>query len=226
MLYPVPVSHDHVGPSTGARILEFFTRWAPVMQFVGPLVALMTAAIALRSSQAARRAAEATERTLEASNDERARHLRPDVKVELGTLEASEGVFKLHLRAVNVDEENLAHRVKLEASASRNERYREVAQASIVGPGQKVSGKPIIKKQGMPQSEFPVMHCEFVSKVLRGRVTYSDEFGLARWSRLFEVQEHAEGTSDAVKYVYSVQGLTAPRRLLPIERLDEDEPSR
>ena len=203
-------------------VLEVLARWAPVAQFVGPLVALLAAYFAMKSAQASRKAAESTERANDHADRERAQKFRPRLDVDVVSEGSSGGAFRGRLVVISRDSDNIAHIESLEVSPAKNERYRSVnCHPTALGPGKKAQSGLLI---------YPALQKEYTGEIgldgiegrlLRGRIYYSDELGIAHWSQHFSVQELAHEHDEQVTYHFSIPGMTAPKREKGPPEIDE-----
>lgn len=169
-------------------MLEFLTRWTPLAQFLGPLVAALAALFAWRSAGAARLTAAAARASQLDAAEERVRTIRPEVRVEMISKPTT---YQFAVR--NTHEWNNARRIRVEVRKTRKEEWRAGLWVWQLRPGDMKPGR--IRKRSKDEPNGDML----------GRLTYQDADADALWQQTFFIKEEAAKWPDGLSYFeYSV----------------------
>lgn len=212
-------------------MLEFLTRWTPLAQFLGPLIAGVAAVFAARSAGAAREAARTSREAQDRANDAYARERKPSVSVSLPTSTTYDQTVYT-LKVENTGEENEARRVRVQVrrpnpplgsraviyTAFRPEyTWQDKLVRDVLGPG--LTAQTSFSVGDRIQTKIEEEGTRFVTTAYIGRLDYFDENELAEWRVTFRVVEGAELVpTGQIIYSYYVDGVSRPQRVR-----DEDE---
>lgn len=188
-------------------MLEFLTRWTPLAQFLGPLIAGVAAVFAARSAGAARDAARLSRRNQELANSTLARENRPILVIDTAW-RGSESRDEMRVQLTNSDEHNEARRVRV-LTAHDNSSPRFLIGRPDLPPGESV-GIPV--PLGLsPKSNLKDGRSRRVTILT---IEFQDQQCLSWWRQYGKVYEYVDSkaASKDKKYTYSWEELSYPRQ--------------